>query len=104
MVQTIKAQDSGLRAFVVLRAICIAGERVEPGASVSLSKVVGSELAAASKVAPEGSDAANAAKEAAHAAAQAAKKAGAKAAKAGKPAEGAAEGEADTSNHSEDPQ
>ena len=73
MVQTLQAQDNGMRSYVVLRAIFIAGERVEPGAAVSLSRIVGAELAAANKVAPDGSPAAEAAREAARAAAKAAK-------------------------------
>jgi hypothetical protein len=73
MVQTLKAQDSGMRAYVVLRAICIDGERVEPGTDVQLSRVVGAELMAANKLAPEGSPEAKAAKAAAKAASKAAK-------------------------------
>ena len=62
MVQMLKTQEPATRAYVVLRAICIQGERVEPGTTVQLIKSIGTELAAAVKVAPEGSDAANAAK------------------------------------------
>ena len=62
MVQMLKAQEPTTRSYVVVRAICIDGKRVEPGATVQLSRTTGTELAAASKVAPEGSDAANAAK------------------------------------------
>ena len=73
MVQTLKAQDNGMRAYVVLRAICIGGERVEPGSDVELSRVVGAELMAAKKIAPEDSPEAKAAKSAAKAASKAAK-------------------------------
>ena len=73
MVQMLKTQEPATRAYVVLRAICIQGARVEPGASLQLTKPIGTELAAASKVALEGTDAANAAVKAAKAAAKAAK-------------------------------
>jgi hypothetical protein len=69
----LKTQEPATRAYVVLRAICIQGARVEPGASLQLTKPIGTELAAASKVALEGTDAANAAVKAAKAAAKAAK-------------------------------
>lgn len=77
MVQMLKTQEPATRAYVVLRAICIQGARVEPGATLQLTKPVGTELAAASKVALEGTDAATAAIAAVKAA-----KAAAKAAKA----------------------
>lgn len=86
MVQTLKPLDSGQTTYVVIRPICIGGERVEPGASVQLTKVQGTELAAASKVALEGTPAAKAAQDAAKAAAKAAKDA-AKAAAAAKTAD-----------------
>ncbi|MEY2686553.1 MAG: hypothetical protein RL375_751 [Pseudomonadota bacterium] len=82
MVQTLKPLDNGLATYVVLRAICIGGDRVEPGASIQLTKVQGTELAAAAKVAADGTPAAKAAQDAAKAAAKAAK-----AAAAAKPAE-----------------
>lgn len=82
MVQTLKPLDSGHATYVVIRPICIGGERVEPGASVQLTKVQGTELAAASKVALDGTAAAKAAQDAAKAAARAAKAAAAKAAAA----------------------
>lgn len=62
MVQMLKAQEPTTRAYVVLRAICIDGQRVEPGTVVQLSRTIGTELASAAKVAPEGSPAADAAK------------------------------------------
>lgn len=68
MVQTLQAQDSGMRDYVVLRAIFIDGDRVEPGTGVKLSRIVGAELAAANKIAPDGSAAAEAARKAAKAA------------------------------------
>lgn len=77
MVQTLKPLDSGQATYVVIRPICIGGERVEPGASVQLTKVQGTELAAASKVALDGTAAAKAAQDAAKAAARAAKAAAA---------------------------
>lgn len=80
MVQTLKPLDSGEADYVVVRPICIGGKRVEVGASVSLTKVQGTELAAASKVALEGTPAAKAAQDTARAAARAAKAAAAKAA------------------------
>ena len=58
MVQTLKTQEPAIRAYVVLRAICIHGIRVEPGSTVQLAKTVGIELQAAGKVAPDDSDAA----------------------------------------------
>ena len=79
MVQTLKPLDSGQATYLVIRPICIGGERVEPGASVQLTKVLGTELAAAAKVAADGTPAAKAAQDAA--------KAAAKAAKAAKPAD-----------------
>ena len=82
MVQTLKPLDSGQATYVVIRPICIGGERVEPGASVQLTKVQGTALAAASKVALDGTAAAKAAQDAAKAAARAAKAAAAKAAAA----------------------
>lgn len=60
MVQMLKTQEPATRAYVVLRAICIQGARVEPGTSLQLTKTVGTELAAAQKVAANGTDAANA--------------------------------------------
>lgn len=41
-----------LSTFVVLRAICIAGERVEVDSLVDLGPVIGAELKAAAKVRP----------------------------------------------------
>lgn len=73
MVQTLKSQDSGLRAYVVLRAIFIGGQRVEPGAQLQLTRALGTELAAANKVAAEGTPAADQALQAAAAAVRAAK-------------------------------
>lgn len=68
MVQTLKPLDSGQATYLVIRPICIGGERVEPGASVQLTKVLGTELAAAAKVAADGTPAAKAAQDAAKAA------------------------------------
>lgn len=79
MVQTFKPLDSGLATYVVLRAICIGGDRVEPGASVQLTNQQGTELTAAAKVAADGTPAAKAAQDAAKAAAKAATKAAAEA-------------------------
>lgn len=50
------AAASKLKAFVVLRAICIGGERVEPDSIVMLGPVLGAELKAANKVAPSTED------------------------------------------------
>lgn len=86
MVQMLKTQEPATRAYVVLRAICILGARVEPGTTVQLAKPIGTELGAASKVALEGTEAANSAKATAAAAAKAIK-AAAKAAAPAAPAD-----------------
>lgn len=85
MVQTINTQKPRTSEYVVLRAICIQGERIEPGATLQLASTVGMELAAAGKVAPAGSNQANAAIDAAEPARPA------KAAKAAKPEKAATE-------------
>lgn len=87
MVQTaIKPSESATKPFVVLRALCMAGERVEVGEIVQLTNSLSIELMTATKVAPEGSAAADAAvkslKEAKAAAARQAKEAKAAASKA----------------------
>ena len=41
-----------LQPYTVTRAICMAGERVEVGATVHLTRVQGTELCAAGKVTP----------------------------------------------------
>jgi hypothetical protein len=62
MVQTaIKPTEPDTKPFVVLRPICMAGERVEIGETVELTRTQGTELATATKVAPAGSPAADAA-------------------------------------------
>lgn len=62
MVQTaIKPTEPETRPFVVLRPICMAGERIEIGETVELTRTQGTELATAAKVAPAGSPAADAA-------------------------------------------
>ena len=43
---------TGTKPYTVLRAICMAGERVEVGATVDLTNTQGTELAAAGKVTP----------------------------------------------------
>lgn len=96
MVQTLKPLDSGLATYVVLRAICIGGDRVEPGASVQLTKPQGTELAAAAKVAADGTPAAKASQDAAKAAAKAAK------ASAGKAADKAPEPTTETATSSQE--
>jgi len=45
-------QPTGTKPYTVLRAICMAGERVEVDETVELTLTQGSELAAAGKVAP----------------------------------------------------
>jgi len=44
------ASQSKLIPYIVLRAIAIGGERIEPGSLVDLGTVLGAELAAANKV------------------------------------------------------
>lgn len=51
MVQVVKT-TSDSATYVVLRPICLAGERKERGDEVELTKVLGAELANAGKVAP----------------------------------------------------
>lgn len=43
---------TGTKPYTVLRAICMAGERVEVGATVELTNTQGTELASAGKVGP----------------------------------------------------
>jgi hypothetical protein len=53
MVQTVKPATPAAEAyFEVVRAICINGERVEPGTVVRLSRVIATESMAAGKVKP----------------------------------------------------
>ncbi len=52
MVQTVKQPAQATARYTVLRAMCMAGERVEPGASVELTPVQYAELKAANKVGP----------------------------------------------------
>lgn len=52
MVQTVAKKADDVGAYTVLRPICIAGERVEVGESVELTRVQYTELAAAGKVGP----------------------------------------------------
>lgn len=53
MVQTAKpTSPAGEADYEVVRAICINGERVEPGAVVRLVRVVATECIAAGKVKP----------------------------------------------------
>lgn len=53
MVQTVKpTSPAGEADYEVVRAICINGERVEPGAVVRLARVVATECIAAGKVKP----------------------------------------------------
>ncbi len=80
MVQTLKTSEPATSAYVVLRPIFIGGERCESGSTVQLTKPQGSELAAAAKVAADGTPAAKAAQDAAKAAAKAAKASAAEAA------------------------
>ena len=51
MAQTHKPQQPAESDYVVLRAICMAGQRVEVGAVVRMSRSVGTEAMAAGKVA-----------------------------------------------------
>lgn len=68
IIATVKPDD--LQPYTVTRAICMAGERVEVGAEVMLTRVQGTELFHAGKVSPgappEAIKAAKAAKVAAH--------------------------------------
>ncbi len=48
--QTINPKEAATAAYTVLRPICMAGERVEPGASVMLTKGQYAELSSAGKV------------------------------------------------------
>ena len=53
MVQTVKpTTPAGEADFEVVRAICINGERVEPGTVVRLARVTATECMAAGKVKP----------------------------------------------------
>lgn len=53
MVQTINAKGQDVpQPYTVLRAICMQGERVEPGATVQLTRPQYAELSAAGKVGP----------------------------------------------------
>ena len=52
MVQTDTPKAAEVSAYVVLRPICMGGERVEVGGIVQLTRQQGTELAAAAKVAP----------------------------------------------------
>ena len=52
MVQTVKTSSQGTAHYTVLRAMCMAGERVEPGSSVELTPTQYAELKAANKVGP----------------------------------------------------
>jgi hypothetical protein len=53
MVQTVKpTSPAGEADFEVVRAICINGERVEPGTVVRLARVTATECIAAGKVKP----------------------------------------------------
>lgn len=53
MAQVITAKGTDApQPYTVLRAICIQGERVEPGATVQLTRLQYTELAAAAKVGP----------------------------------------------------
>lgn len=47
----------GEQAYTVLRAICMGGQRVEPGALVTLTAVLAAELAGAGKVSAQPADA-----------------------------------------------
>jgi hypothetical protein len=63
MIQTVKpTSPAGEADFEVVRAICINGERVEPGTVVRLSRVVATESMAAGKVKPSEPKPAKAAK------------------------------------------
>lgn len=57
---TPKADD--LQPYTVTRALCMAGERVEIGATVYLTRAQGTELASAGKVTPGAAPQADAAK------------------------------------------
>jgi hypothetical protein len=53
MAQVITAKSPDVpQPYTVLRAICMQGERVEPGATVQLTRLQYTELAAAAKVGP----------------------------------------------------
>lgn len=52
MAQTNKPPAAAEADYIVLRAICLQGEPVKVGTIVTLSRVVGSELMAANKLAP----------------------------------------------------
>lgn len=52
MVQTVAKKDDAVATYTVLRPICIAGDRVDVGGTVELTKVQYTELAAAGKVGP----------------------------------------------------
>lgn len=65
MVQTTKPAEPKASPYVVLRPICMDGDRVEVGATVELTRLQGTELETAGKVAPAGSPAADAAVKAA---------------------------------------
>ena len=52
MAQTIKPTAPAEADYIVTRAICLHGEPVKVGTIVTLSRVIGSELMAANKLAP----------------------------------------------------
>ena len=53
MAQVINAKGNDQpQPYTVLRAICMQGERVEPGGTVQLTRLQYTELAAAAKVGP----------------------------------------------------
>ena len=62
MAQTSRPQSDALTRAVVLRAICMAGERVEVGSIVNLTRTQFVEARAAGKVAPAPAGVAEAAK------------------------------------------
>lgn len=57
-------QPDALQPYTVTRAICMAGERVEIGSTVYLTRVQGTELATAGKVTPGAAEAKKPAKSA----------------------------------------
>lgn len=77
MVQTANPQAPETRPYKVLRAFCIAGERIEAGSVVDMSKTLGTEMMSAGKASryDAEAEAAAAAQAEAEAAAKPAKKA-----------------------------
>lgn len=52
MAVTIAKKPDDLQPYTVTRAMCMAGERVEVGTTVHLTRVQGTEMCAAGKVTP----------------------------------------------------